>query len=83
MVLQKQEWEEDTYKDQIKSINNEITYYKIKEESLDNNKDIFNKYQKIEKLNRVIIQEFIDKIYIGKLNKKTNRRDIKIKWNFE
>ena len=74
---------EDIYNDQIKSITNEITYYKIKEESLENNKEIFSKYQKLEKLNRVIIQEFIDKIYIGKLNEKTNNRDIQIKWNFK
>lgn len=75
--------DEDTYKDQIKSINNEIAYYKMKEESSKNNKEIFNKYQKLEELNRVIIDEFIDKIYIGKLNEETNSRDIQIKWNFE
>lgn len=36
-----------------------------------------------ESLNRVIIDEFIDKIYIGKLNEETNTRDIQIKWNFD
>ncbi len=74
---------EDVYNDQIKSINNEIAYYKIKEKSSKNNKEIFSKYQKLEELNRVIVQEFIDKIYIGKLSKETNSRDIQIKWNFE
>ena len=38
---------------------------------------------KLEELNRVIVDEFIDKIYIGKLNEETNSRDIQIKWNFE
>lgn len=75
--------DEDTYKDQIKSINKKIVYYKMKEESSKNNKEIFNKYQKLEELNRVIVDEFIDKIYIGKLNEETNSRDIQIKWNFE
>ncbi len=60
-----------------------IAYYKMKEESSKNNKEIFNKYQKLEELNRVIVDEFIDKIYIGKLNEETNSRDIQIKWNFE
>ena len=55
----------------------------MKEESSTNNKEIFNKYQKLEELNRVIVDEFIDKIYIGKLNEETNSRDIQIKWNFE
>ena len=74
---------EDLYNDQIQSINNEIASYQIKEQSSKNNKEIFSKYQKLNKLNRVIIQEFIDKIYIGKLNKEANSRDIQIKWNFK
>ena len=57
--------------------------HKIKEESSKNNKEIFNKYQKLEELNRVIVEDFIDKIYIGKLNEETKSRDIQIKWNFE
>ena len=55
----------------------------MKEESLKNHKEIFNKYQKLEKLNKVIVDEFIDKIYIGKEIKETKSRDIQIKWNFE
>ena len=54
----------------------------MKEETSNNNEKIFNKYKKINKLNRIIIDEFIDKIYIGKINNETNTRDIKIKWNF-
>jgi len=75
--------DEDKYKEQIKSINNEISYYKRREESSKNNKEIFNKYQELKELNRVIVDEFIDKIYIGKLNEETNSRNIQIKWNFE
>lgn len=74
---------EDMYNNQIKSINNEIVYYNMKEKSSKNNKEIFSKYQELESLNRVIVDEFIDKIYIGKLNEETNSRDIQIKWNFE
>ena len=29
------------------------------------------------------IEENADKIYIGKINKETNTRNIQIKWNFE
>ena len=47
------------------------------------NKKIFSKYKTLESLNKAIIDEFIDKIYIGKLNEETNTRDIEIKWNFE
>ena len=74
--------DEDAYKDQIKSITNEIAYYKMKDESSKNNKEIFSKYQELTELNRVIVEEFIDKIYIGKFNAETKSRDIQIKWNF-
>ena len=72
---------ETEYQRQIQTINNEITYYQVKEES-NTNQEIFNKYLKLNELNRVIIDEFIDKIYIGKINTLTNSRDIQIKWNF-
>ena len=75
--------EEDRYNKRIKAIDEEINYYKIKEESSKNNKEIFSKYKELTELNRVIVDEFIDKIYIGKLNEETKSRDIQIKWNFE
>ena len=74
---------EDKYNDQIKSIDNEINFYKTKEEIVKDYKKIFSKYQILNKLNKVIVDEFIEKIYIGKLNEETNTRNIQIKWNFE
>ena len=65
---------------QLKSIENEINYYTIKQSSNKNTKELFNKYQQLEKLNRVIVDEFVDKIYIGKMN--NNIRNIQIKWKF-
>ena len=70
-------------KGQLKSIDNEINYYTLKESSNKNTKELFNKYQQLEKLNRVIVDEFVDRIYIGKINEETKTRDIEIKWNFE
>ena len=72
--------EENVYKEQIKSLTKKITYYEKKEFSKDYN-EILSKYQNLTKLNRVIIEEFIDKIYIGKINNITKIRNIKIKWN--
>ena len=45
--------------------------------------DILNKYKHIKKLNKVILDEFIDKIFIGEIDKNNNTRDIEIIWNFE
>lgn len=75
--------DEDNLRNQIKSIDNEINYYKMKEETSKNQSELFRKYQQLENLNKVIVDEFINKIYIGKLNVEKNTRDIQIKWNFE
>ena len=60
---------------------NSLFYYQKKEKSW-NKEAIFKKYQQLSHLNYLIIQEFIDKIYIGNVNSKNNTRDIQIKWNF-
>lgn len=75
--------DEDKLRNQIKSIDNEINYYRMKEETSNNKTELFSKYRQLKKLNKVIVDEFIDKIYIGKINKEKNTRDIQIKWNFE
>ncbi len=73
--------EENIYKEQIKSITKKIEYYKETLESRDNIKNIISNYKNLTELNRIIVLEFIDKIYIGKINKDYNYRDIQIKWN--
>ena len=71
---------ESGYNEQINSIDNKIEFYKIKDKSFKDK--LFNGYKTLKSLNRVIIDEFIKKIYVGKLNRDTNTRDIKIEWNF-
>ena len=67
------------YNKQIKSIKNELNFYQKKENIIKKPKD-FHKYQEFKKLNRIIIEDFIEKIYIGKIN--NNTRNIQIKWKF-
>ena len=45
--------------------------------------EILKKYKKIKNLNKIILDEFIDKVYIGEIDKETKTRDIEIEWNFE
>lgn len=75
--------QEDKYKDQIKAIKTEIDYYDTKEKTLKNNNDILSKYRNLEELNRLVIDEFIERIYVGTFNSEKTSRDIKIKWNLE
>ena len=70
------------YDNQLNSINKKLKYYKSKEKNLDNFQSLFYKYKKLCNLNRIIVQEFIEKIYIGKLDKKKKMRKIKVKWSF-
>ena len=70
-----------TLQNQLIIIKKEISRYQNKINSKNDN-TIFNKYNSIDKLNKVIIDEFIKKIYIGKINTLNNTRDIKIIWNF-
>ena len=73
---------EEIIKNEIASINEKLEYKKIKQKSLLDKKEIFSKYKVLSKLEHVIVNEFIDKIYIGKV-KDDKSRDIKIIWNIE
>jgi len=73
---------EDSYKEKIKSIEEEINIYKMKEQVSNESKKIINKYKHIKELNKIIVDEFIDKIFIGKLDEDKDTREIQILWNF-
>jgi len=73
---------EDKCKKEIISIDEKIKVYELKLQQLENKNYIFEKYKQLDTLNKIIIDEFVDKILVGKLNKETNSRDIEIKWNF-
>jgi len=68
-------------KKRINAINEEITLIKAKTDREDNITSTLKKYKKIDKLNKVILDEFIDRICIGEVNEETKRRDIVIEWN--
>ena len=52
-------------------------------DSISNNIENLKKYKHIQALNKVILDEFIDKVYIGEYDKENNTRNIEIEWNFE
>ena len=79
--------------DYLKEIENMTNRISIIEKEIDNinsiqeNKkqadEILKKYKHIDSLNKIIVDEFIDKVYIGNYNKENKTRDIEIEWNFE
>lgn len=72
--------DESRSKKRLKTIDCEVNYYQ--KNTVLNIEKFLSKYKKLDKLNKVIVDEFINKIYIGKLNKETNIRVIQIIWNF-
>lgn len=69
---------ENRYNKVIKELD-KINKQKIE---LKNSKNLFKKYKIINQLNNYIVNNFIDKILIGNYDENTNKREIKIIWNF-
>lgn len=67
----------------IEIIDKQIEELKVDKKEKKQADDILKRYKHIKKLNKVILDEFIDKVYIGELDKETNTRSIEIEWNFE
>ena len=75
------------YKNDIQKLNSELNFIKKEISYYETKKHfdpckLFNKYYQLKKLNRFIVNEFIDKIFIGQTHEKTNTRNIEIIWNF-
>jgi len=66
----------------IQEINLEILELEAKEEKYGCEEQVLECYQHITKLDRLLVDTFISKIMIGKVNPETKQRDIRIIWNF-
>ena len=72
--------DDEVLKKDLIDINNKIIYYKQRLKIKDNLE--FDEFLPFDKLNKVIVDEFVNKIYINKTIQNKNTRDIEIKWNF-
>ena len=73
----------ETMSTRVEYIDIEINNIQVSFEERKQADEILKKYKHIKKLNKVIIDEFIDKVYVGVYDKETKTRDIEIEWNFE
>jgi len=73
----------ETMSTRVEYIDIEINNIQLSTEERKQADEILKKYKHIKKLNKVIIDEFIDKVYVGVYDKETKTRDIEIEWNFE
>ena len=81
MLREKYNREKEEINKRLKIIEFELVKIENKEINKMTSKNIFEKYRHLNKLNREIIEEFIDIIWIGKLERETNSRDINIELN--
>ena len=71
----------DEYNKRIDQIGNKIYELERLKTVKKSQEKIFKKYKKLDKLTRIVIDEFIDKIYIGNIDPETNKRKFRIIWN--
>ena len=71
----------DEFNKRINKINQEIKDLEKSKHIKKNKENIFKKYKKLEKLNRVIVDEFIEKVFIGNIDPITKKRKFRILWN--
>lgn len=71
----------DYLKAECKNLNNKIKQYEENRNIHSKQKEIIKKYTHPDRLTREIVDEFIDCIYIGRLDENGNR-DITINWKF-
>lgn len=82
-IILKTKYQNDTdkYELRVKEINLEVSELELKVEKDNVEEEIFEKYRNLKKLDKIVIDTFISKIVIGKVDENTNKRDIKIIWN--
>lgn len=69
----------ENYEQRLILLNDDLKKIRIKEEKAYDSSNVFKKYKQIKKLNREVIDEFIDRIWIGVVD--NNERSINIEIN--
>ncbi len=75
--------EVDRLNERLLTIEGDLKLIEAKKNKLKNEDSLFFKYRHLELLIPELLDEFIEKIKIGKINPDNNIREIKIVWNFE
>lgn len=81
----REEYSKDVEKYQLRldEVGKELSDLETRKENSKDLESILKKYKHIDKLTKIIVDEFIEKIYVGALDKVTKTRDIKIEWNLD
>lgn len=83
MIKDKNSIEINNFQERLSQIEKELNNLNEKKAEKSDTEKLLNKYKKIDKLDRMILDEFISKIHIGYYNPETKTRNIKIEWNID
>ena len=67
----------------LEVIDNQLKEFDQAENNFEEVGKLYKKYSSIKEVTREIINEFVERIYIGSYDKTTNSRDIHIKWRYQ
>lgn len=72
----------DKLEERLQKIDKRLLLIQEKKSKLKDKKSLFKKYNHINELNIEIVNDFIDRIDVGKVDDETKKRNIHIVWNF-
>ena len=75
--------EKSALSSRLEIINKQLSEYDRAEDNFEEVGKLYEKYSYIKEVTREILNEFVERIYIGKYNKETDSRDISIKWRYQ
>ena len=75
--------EKNNLKARLDIIEKQLEEYNQSEISFEEVGKLYQKYNSIEEVTREILNEFVDKIYVGEYDKETHTRDVNIKWRYQ
>lgn len=75
--------EKNSLSSRLEIIDKQVNEYDKAEDNLKEVGKLYEKYSSIKEVTREILNEFVERIYIGKYNKETDSRDISIKWRYQ
>ena len=67
----------------LEVIDNQLKEFDQAENNFEEVGKLYKKYSSIKEVTREIINEFVERIYVGSYDKTTNSRDIHIKWRYQ
>ncbi len=73
----------ESYQTRLDDILKQVDETETRKENSKDIESILKKYKHIKKLTKIIVDEFIEKIYVGAVDKDTKTREIKIEWNLD